>query len=123
MTININQFASEINKSLAAYANGVGEELEAQAKKAAREAAKKLRETSPVQKVKGGGAYAKGWRAKKVGDAWVVHNATDYQLTHLLEKGHAKSNGGRVPGIVHIEPVAQQTVNDYVKAVEEAIRR
>ena len=119
MTININQLASEINKSLAEYANGVGEKVEEIAQKIAKDGAKQLKVKSPELT----GDYRKGWRAKKVDTAWVVHNSTNYQLTHLLEKGHAKANGGRVSARVHIEPVEQQMINDYVKGVEEAIRR
>ena len=42
------------------------------------------------------GDYKKGWRIKqdKARKSIIVHNATDYQLTHLLEHGHVKRNGG-----------------------------
>lgn len=118
MTININDLAREINRQLAEYANGVGEEVEAVAQKVAKDGVKRLKANSP----KDTGKYSKGWRAKKVNSTWVVHNATDYQLTHLLEKGHAKVGGGRVAAKVHIQPVEQQMINDYVNGVEEAIR-
>ena len=49
----------------------------------------------------------------------VVHNATDYQLTHLLEDGHAKDGGGRVEGIPHIGPAEAHAE----KSLEEKIRR
>ena len=118
MTININQLANEINKSLAQYANGVGEEVGVIAQKVAKDGAKRLKMVSP----KLTGDYRKGWRAKKVDNTWVVHNATDYQLTHLLEKGHAKVGGGRVSPVVHIEPVEQQMISDFTNGVEGAIR-
>ena len=119
MAININQLADEINKQLRQYADGVGEEVEKVAQKVAKDGVKTLKLRSP----KLTGSYAKGWRAKKVNGVWVVHNATDYQLTHLLEKGHAKVGGGRVAARVHIKPVEEKMIDDYVQGVEEAIRR
>ncbi|MGA4519596.1 HK97 gp10 family phage protein [Solibacillus silvestris] len=119
MAININQLADEINKQLREYADGVGEEMEKVAQKVAKDGVKTLKLRSP----KLTGSYAKGWRAKKVGSVWTVHNATDYQLTHLLEKGHAKVGGGRVAARVHIQPVEEQMIDEYVKGVEGAIKR
>ena len=119
MAININQLADEINKQLREYANGVGEEMEKVAQKVAKDGVKTLKLRSP----KLTGSYAKGWRAKKVDGVWVVHNATDYQLTHLLENGHAKVGGGRVGAKVHIKPVEEQMIDEYVKGVEGAIKR
>ncbi|MED3070383.1 HK97 gp10 family phage protein, partial [Bacillus thuringiensis] len=39
----------------------------------------------------------------------------------LLEKGHAKANGGRVPAKVHIAPVEEHAIHDFVERVERAI--
>ncbi|MFJ7888402.1 HK97 gp10 family phage protein [Lysinibacillus xylanilyticus] len=118
MATNINDFAAQINRTLANYAHGVGEEIEKVAEKVAKEGAQQLKARSPVGMRH---RYAKGWRAKKVGKQWVVHN-TEYQLTHLLEKGHAKVGGGRVPAKVHIAPVEEDMIDKFIKGVEEAIR-
>ncbi len=115
---NINDLAREINRQLAEYANGVGEEIEAVAQKVAKDGVKRLKANSP----KDSGDYGKGWRAKKVDNTWVVHNATNYQLTHLLEKGHAKVGGGRVAPRVHIAPVEREMIDKFEQGVEEAIR-
>ena len=49
----------------------------------AKESVQKLKNTSPVKT----GSYAKGWGVKREGDMDViVHNRTDYQLTHLLDR-------------------------------------
>ena len=69
----------------------------------AKHAVKQLKATSPKRT----GKYASGWTKKKRGKAIVVHNKS-YQLTHLLEKGHAKRGGGRVAVRVHIAPVEKQ---------------
>lgn len=119
MAININQLANEINRQLAQYTNALSEDVEKVAQKVAKDGVKTLKLRSP----KLTGSYAKGWRAKKVKGKWIVHNATDYQLTHLLEKGHAKAGGGRVVAKVHIEPIEQEMISEFVNGVEEVVRR
>ena len=116
---SVNDIRAEVNRLLADYADGVGEKVEKLSEEVAKEAAKKLKATTHPEMT---GDYRKGWRAKKVGTAWIVHNKTNYQLTHLLEKGHAKVKGGRVAPIVHIEPVEEKGVNDFIDGIEEAIR-
>lgn len=75
----------------------------------AKATASELRRTSPKQK--GGlrsGRYARGWRWKDEGyGSAYVYNATDWQLTHLLEDGHRVFNRfggpyGSVGGDGHI---------------------
>lgn len=86
------------------------------------EAADKLRNTSP----KKSGEYAGGWKVKKLakGDV-IVHNATHYQLTHLLENGHVivnkKGNYGRTRGIKRIKPVETWANKEYQRRIEEGL--
>ncbi len=118
----MDDFAKEIAKALSEYTNEVTEGLDEAKKEVAKETAKTLKRTSPVGDYKGGGDYAKGWRAKKVGNGYVVHNKTDYQLTHLLEYGHAKRGGGRVQAYPHIEEAEEQAIEEYVDRAEKVIR-
>jgi len=118
MATKIDQLANEINKQLRQYANGVGEEMEKVAQKVAKEGVKTLKLRSPKET----GKYAAGWKATKVDGKWTVHNKI-YQLTHLLEKGHAKVGGGRVAARVHIKLVEEQMIDDYVQGVVGAIKR
>lgn len=93
------------------------------AAKVSKEAVKTLKATSP--KRPGGGRYAKGWGVKKDGKRTIIHNKTDYQLTHLLEKGHdVIVNGkkvGHYDGQVHIAPVEKQVIEKMTEEVEKGI--
>ena len=88
----------------------------------AKEGAAKLKTTSP----KLTGDYAKGWRVKvtksKGKVSSIIHNATDYQLTHLLEHPHLKRNGGLTTPKVHIAPVEQECIKEYETEVENIIK-
>jgi hypothetical protein len=114
---NIN-IANEIARALSEYRDDIVEGIDEAKLKVAKETVKDLKTTSP----KLTGDYRKGWTTKKVGTAQVIHNKTEYRLTHLLEKGHAKRGGGRVPAIPHIEPAEDRAVRDYIDEVERVIR-
>lgn len=58
-----------------------------------------------------GGRYARGWgytleKGRLNSKATIWHKQAP-GLPHLLEHGHAKTNGGRVPGRPHIAPVEE----------------
>lgn len=114
---NINNLQREILKQLQYYATDVKEKVEAAQKETAKELVKDLKQDSPKKT----GDYAKGWRIKRTAKKLIVHNATNYQLTHLLEYGHPKKNGGRVAAQVHIRPNEERAVRDYIDKIERAI--
>lgn len=107
---------------LSEYSSDIQEGITADAQRVAKEAQAELRNTSPKRT----GKYRKGWRVKtEKGNGYVdciVHNATDYQLTHLLEKPHLKRNGGMTTPKVHIAPVEQKAVKQYERDVENIIK-
>lgn len=115
--MNVNNLAAEINRQLALYANQTDEKVQQITEKVADDGVDKLKVSSP--KSPGGGKYAGSWTKKKVGKRFVVHNKKHYRLTHLLEKGHAKVNGGRVAAQPHIKPVEQKMIDEF----EDELRR
>ncbi|HDR8008185.1 HK97 gp10 family phage protein [Bacillus cereus] len=120
---SIDSLANDIARELQRYGKEIEEKLEVEKEAVANNLVDELEQTSPKSDSKGGRKYAKGWRKKKEGNAFIVHNALKPQLTHLLEKGHAKVNGGRVPAIVHIAPAEEKAVNDFSERVERAIQQ
>ena len=108
----------DLMRELNAYAQDIKDEMEQEAHNVAKKTAKKLKSTSPRKTDK----YRKGWRAKKVNTASVVHNATDYQLTHLLEHGHVNRDGSFTAARPHIADAEQEAIEEYLKKVEEAIK-
>jgi hypothetical protein len=90
----------------------------------AKQAVKKLKNESPKRT----GKYAKGWaveteKGRVSFKATVYGKSGTYQLAHLLENGHAKRGGGRVPGIEHIAPVEQWATNEVQKEIKQRIER
>ena len=115
MANNIGGLAAEINRQLALYAHQTEESVERISEEVAREGVEMLKDKSPKRY----GDYAGSWALKKVGKVFVIHNKKHYRLTHLLEKGHAKVNGGRVPARVHIAPVEERVIERF----EDELRR
>lgn len=112
MAITGGKDLSGINKILNDYVALVAKDSDKAAEDAAKATANTLKRTSP----KLSGSYAKGWRADKLYGAWVVHNKTDYQLTHLLEHGHDTVAWGKKVGHVKAYPhikEAEDLAKDY----------
>lgn len=109
---------SEISKYLTEYSQEVKEELEQAKKETAEEAVKTLKSTSPKGKR---GRYAKGWKATKEGDSYIIANPREASLTHLLEFGHALRNGGRTAAQPHIAPAEQEAILTFEERVRKAV--
>lgn len=118
--VKVNSLAKEIEKALENYSDDISEVVEDVANTLGKEAVDEIKQTSPKKR----GSYAKGWKLKKEKLAKnrysvKIHNKTDYQLTHLLEFGHATRNGRRTKAIPHIRPVEEK----YSKKYEQEVKR
>lgn len=121
--IPISGLADAVVRELEAYRQEVTDGLKAEVKAAAKECRQDIQRLSPVLT----GRYRKGWQDKVEYEDGedirvVVRNRTDYQLTHLLEHGHAKANGGRVEGKPHIGPAEQRAEAKLMKKVKVVVR-
>ena len=85
----ISSLSSAIVKAMEEYSDALSESVAKAADIVSKDLTKSIREDAPVLT----GDYKKGWHRKRKGGGWVVYNKTDYQLTHLLERGHKQKHG------------------------------
>ena len=111
--------AQEIARQLKTYTSEVEQDLQDAKKEVADKAVQELKSSTGFQDRTG--RYRKGWRVKKVGDNYTIHNATDASLTHLLEKGHVLRNGGRSKSFTHIKPVEEMVITDFEDIVRKRL--
>ncbi len=121
--VRIDQLAAAVMEGLEEYADLAADELKAAVKKAGDSVKKDIQTNAP----KDTGAYAKSWAVKKMRETSnsievVVHSRNRYQLSHLLEFGHAKRGGGRVPGKAHIAPAEERAERALEQEIEKALR-
>ena len=112
----------DITDILNDYSNEIQEAITEDAIKIANDGRDTLKNTSPKRT----GKYRKGWRVQvKKGRGFVnatIYNATNWQLTHLLEKPHATRNGGITTPKVHIAPVEERCNKQFEIDVEQIIK-
>lgn len=118
--------AVELQNILTAFSQDVQDEYETELDRITKEAAKKLKATSPKDTVSRR-HYANGWTVKRENTGhvktFIVYNKTKPGLAHLLEFGHAKVNGGRVAAIPHIKAVETWAIQEAEHAAEIAVQR
>ena len=117
---SIDDMASEVMKGLNEYA----ELADVSMKKAVRKTATAVKNEISANAPEKTGRYKKSWATKKVKEnshtlEMTVHSKNRYQLTHLLEKGHALRNGGRARAFPHIAPAEEHGA----EMMEDLIRK
>lgn len=120
--VQVDQLANEILKTLTDFHDMTNKELKSIAEETSEEVKNEISNTSPVGATK---KYSRSWRIKKLREnansiLFVVHSRR-YQLTHLLEFGHAKINGGRTRAIPHIAPAEQKGIESFEKKLKARI--
>lgn len=121
-TIGIDDLTDAILQNMRDYNAEVVEKTNEIIENVSKSSLKELKNSSP----KNTGEYAKGWRAEKHYNKDGIldielRNKTHYQLTHLLEKGHAKIGGGRVDAVPHIAPVEEAVIQKISERIEREL--
>lgn len=122
-TIKVDDLSKAILEELKNYEGVTEEAAWSGVADTSKEAVQQLRKAHPAGSGEYGSwdKYNRGWTVKKTkrDKTATVHNATDYQLTHLLEKGHAKVNGGRTRAFPHIAPVAEKCEGELLENIRK----
>ena len=126
-SIKIENLQKEVTKYLTDYVEDIEEGVQETTDKLSKEAVKEIKQASPKRQGTRKNPYYKGWTSKKEkkGKKYTrkIHNKTNYQLTHLLENGHATRNGGRTKAQPHIKPVEEKYNKLYEKEIKAVITR
>lgn len=126
MSINVDKLAIAVMENLEVFLANTQEEVDAAVLETAKETVEELNRTSPRRPQ--GGEYAESWDQKKDNksrEKWwlsrvVFAKSPNYRLTHLLEFGHAKVNGGRVPAQPHIRQAEENAATRlYTKLIRK----
>ena len=123
MSIKADDLAKTVTQVLKEYEGATLDAMKKAVDKTSKQAVRDLKASSPKRT----GAYSRDWAAKKRKNTnqWAysktVYNKTHYRVTHLLEKGHRKVNGGMVAARPHIAKVEQDAVNELYKQIKEGV--
>ena len=122
-TIKIDQLADTVMKGMEEYARLAADDLKKDVRKAGDTVKKQIESAAPKKT----GKYSKSWAVKKTRETsdsiQVVVHSRRYQLTHLLEFGHAKRGGGRTRAFPHIAPAEQAGIEQLTRDIERDLQK
>lgn len=124
-TIKPTQLYDEIESLLDEYGDEIVEKNEEAIRSVAKEVTKDLRKAGSFG---GTGKYRKAInyemrRGRLTVEAKIGAERPHYRLTHLLEFGHAKQNGGRTTAYNFVAPINNTIEERYVKKMEELLNK
>ena len=120
VTVQLQQVFEEYSVKLKRVTNNSADVI-------AKQAIQRIRSSSPRKS----GSYARGWGIKRERgvagiNTVIIRNRTDYQLTHLLEKGHLIRNRkgvyGNAPAHPHIKPVEEWANQELPREIERELQ-
>jgi len=122
--ISIDDLAGAITDAVREYTEDVSAGIEREVDETAKEVLDEVRRNHPYKDRTG--EYTKGFkitnrdqpgRARRV-----VWNKKHYRRVHLLEFGHAKRGGGRVPAYPHLRPAYDKHATKLPERIKRVIR-
>lgn len=120
--VKIDDLTKTINGMLSDYSDDVIEETKGVVDKVTKEARKIVRENAPVKT----GKYKRSIKSKNVYESLTEKRNAIYSdgysgLTHLLENGHAKVNGGRTRAFPHWKYGDEYIKKELPKRIQKKI--
>lgn len=127
MSIDIGKLSEAINRELTIYSKHITDGIKEETKNSMKQLVSKTKATAPVGKRHK--HYKSNITSKKESETamgvnymWYV-KGSDYRLSHLLNNGHAKKNGGRVEGTHFITKAHDEVIEKYEENVKKVIER
>lgn len=125
--IDSRELQDAVKDALSEYGDAVLDVLSDAIEKTAEETAEDLKSAGSFK----GKKYRKTWKSEieinRGGVSATVYNAKNYQLTHLLEFGHAIKSGGRTVGqtraFPHIEAENEKAQKRVLELLEEGVSK
>ena len=122
--IKAGDLTKAVMEELKAYAGLSGTAMKGAVQEAAATMRKEIKVNAPERR----GTYKKSWITKKTGEtadtvSMAVYSPRRYMIAHLLENGHAKRGGGRVPGIPHIAKAEEKGREQLMQELDEKLKR
>ena len=122
--VTINKLAEAVIEGLIDYVDLTTDEMKRCVKVAGKTVNDEIKKEAPVKSKR----YRNSWTVRKTKESsttleLTVHSKTRYQLSHLLEHGHAKRGGGRVAGKAHIAPAEKRGEEELIQNIERWLQR
>lgn len=121
--MKVDKLADAVVDALKEYNSEITDAVKAEVKAVTKQCVKDIKEKAPVRT----GKYKKSWTSRvdyeKSNDIKTTVYAKEYRLTHLLENGFAKRNGGRVEGRPHIAPAEEKAEKTLISRIETEIKK
>lgn len=122
-TISAADLQNTVDEFLDEYGNEVIEANETAIRKVAKDVTKELKKSGSFG---GTGSYRKGLKYEinktRLSIEATVGAGKNAGLTHLLEFGHAKQNGGRTTAFNFVAPINDTVEQKYTKEMEELLK-
>ena len=123
-TVKPADLGKALSAELTVYHEEVVEKVNAAGSSAIKKLVKRTKAGAPVDT----GDFKKSIASKELDAGHGMKNfvlyakAPFHRIFHLLVHGHAKQNGGRVPGNPFLQDAVDQVLPEYEKDVEEALK-